>query len=172
MPNYSGMLTVLKNDLDRFIAERDALQQKIDRITAAIDAMEILAIQDSDAPILEPPAMTADEEKGFTDRVRDVLQLNPLRPLTAVEIRDVLLKANPDADPRIALIHIHNTLKRLERQIEVREVQRADGKAAYKWRPRWARLAGAIVGEGTGLSGRMETAWLSELKSASLPVTP
>jgi hypothetical protein len=162
MPNYSSMLLTLKADLDRVIGERDALQNKIERINAAIDALELLAAQDSDAPILEPPPMDPEEEKGFSDRVRGVLQANRLRSLTAVEIRDVLLRADPKADPKITLIHTHNTLKRLERQIEVKEVPREEGKTAYRWLRKSSSVAMAMTpipsGNDIGVAESIENA--------------
>jgi hypothetical protein len=132
MPSYDAMLVMLRADLDRFITERNTAQQKIERIAAAIEHIEILA-EDLDAPIMQPPPLGDDEEQGFTDRVREILKANPLKRLTAIEIRNVLLEANPDNDPKVTLIHAHNTLKRLHGQDEVRETQIADGRKAYQW---------------------------------------
>lgn len=148
MPNYRPILETLRTDLERFIAERDAIEEKIERIGTAIQAIEVLA-QEFDAPILEPPPLPPDEEQGFTDRVREILKTNSPKRLTAIEIRDVLMKATPDDDPKIVLIHTHNTLKRLRKQEEVKETQIADGRNAYEWKfvanSLWERLR--TVGE-------------------------
>jgi hypothetical protein len=130
MPNYQAMLDELRAEMTRL--ERDAffIQDQIERVRAAIETVEVLAAE-SQEPLVQPPQMTSDEEQGFTDRVREVLRMNAPRHLTPVEIRDVLLKSTPDADPKITLIHAHNTLRRLDRQDEVKRSD--DGRTAYKW---------------------------------------
>ena len=142
MDNYEAMLTVLRDDLRRFIAERDAAQQKVERIGAAIAHIEVLA-QELDSKIMEPPPLLPDDETGFTARVREILKANSAKRLTAIEIRDVLMKSSPDDDPKIVLIHAHNTLKRLFKQDEVHETRISDGRNAYQWKDKddkWTKV--------------------------------
>ena len=143
MPNYRAILGEFQDELARLLKDRDFVQKQIDRISKAIADIQVLA-QESDEPIMEPPPLSPSEEPGFTDRVRSILRSNPLRPLTAVEIRDVLLKTSPKDDPKIMLIHVHNTLKRLDRQDEVEEVPGVDGRNAYRWTDPMFR--GALAG--------------------------
>jgi hypothetical protein len=133
------------------------VEARLQRVNAAIDAIKVLAAE-SDEPLIEPPPMLADEEKGFTDRVREVLKANSLKRLTALEIRDVILKSSPKDDPKIVLIHIHNTLKRLHKQEEVEETRISDGRNAYQWKGTtqnaWSDLiiaAGKIAGIPAGV---------------------
>jgi hypothetical protein len=136
VPNYTSIVADFEGELHRLIAERDKVNGQIDRITKAIEAIQLLA-QESDAPIMEPPPLPPDKEAGFSDRVRAILDANPLRTLTALEIRDVMLKTNPKDDPKIMLIHIHNTLKRLFMQGELEEHELAEGRKGYKAQKVW-----------------------------------
>ena len=133
MPNYQEMLDELFDELVELSHTQSQIETRLQRVNAAIEAIKVLA-SDSDEPLIEPPQMPADEEKGFTDRVREVLKANSLKRLTAIEIRDVILKSSPKDDPKIVLIHIHNTLKRLYKQDEVEETRISDGRNAYQWR--------------------------------------
>jgi hypothetical protein len=132
MPNYHAILTEFQDELARLVKDRDFVQKQIDRISKAIVDIQVLA-QESDEPIMEPPPMHPDEEAGFTDRVRTILRLNPAVGITPVQIRDVLRKELPKDDPKVMLIHIHNTLKRLHRQEEIDEIPLEEGRA-YRWK--------------------------------------
>jgi hypothetical protein len=138
VPNYSATLTEFREELKRLLAEQDRIQKQIGLILKAMESIQVLA-RDSDEPIVQP--LPPDEEAGFTDRVRAILKANPLRPLTAVEIRDVILASESGADPKVMLIHTHNTLKRLHRQQEVEEGDTVDGRKAYKLKYAFDALA-------------------------------
>jgi hypothetical protein len=131
VPNYNATLSEFKKELQRLMALQEHTGKQIGNILRAMESIEILA-KESDEPILQPEPMPPDEEAGFTDKVRAILRANSWRPLTAVEIRDVILGSSPDADPKVMLIHTHNTLKRLHKQQEVDESDTADGRKAYK----------------------------------------
>ena len=133
MPNYQAMLDELFDELAELIREQGQVEARLQRVNAAIEAIKILAAE-SDDPLVEPPPMPADEEQGFTGRVREILKANSLKRLTALEVRDVIMRSLPDGDPKIVLIHIHNTLKRLHKQEEVEETRISDGRTAYQWK--------------------------------------
>lgn len=133
MVNYTANLMAFRAELNRLLMERERLDEQIKKLGKVIEIVQTLA-EDSDEPILEPPPMPPDEERGFTDRVRELLKTNAPKRLTAIEIRDVLVKATPKDDPKIVLIHTHNTLKRLARQDEVEETTITDGRSAYAWK--------------------------------------
>ena len=143
MLNYITYLKVFRDELGRLIDERNRIDAQINAVSVAIQSIETLA-ESTDQPIINPAPPHPDDETGFTDRVRAVLESNPLRPLTAVDIRDVLMKNSPYDDAKIVLIHAHNTLKRLERQEEVEEVPGVDGRNAYRWIDK--TLSGAVAG--------------------------
>jgi hypothetical protein len=144
MPNYQAMLDELFEEMTRLLEAKNDIELRFERITAAIEAIETLAAQ-SNEPLMEPPPMHPDEERGFTDRVREILKANSLKRLTALEIRDVLVKSSPQDDPKIVLIHTHNTLKRLHKQDEVEETRIGDGRNAYQWkRPSFAEALGSL----------------------------
>jgi len=153
MPNYRAVLVEFQEELARLVKDREFIQKQIERISKAIADIQVLA-QESDEPIMEPPPMHPDEEAGFTNRVRAILKLNPAMAITPVQMRDVLRKEMPDADPKIVLIHTHNTLKRLHKQGEIEEIPTGDGKA-YKWNfaanvNGWIEaISGALAPEGT-----------------------
>jgi hypothetical protein len=135
VPNYTEITLELQVELERIAQARDKLQKRLDSVLAAIKAIEVLA-QESDDPIVEPPALSPSKELGFTDHIRALLSANPIKAFTAVDMRNALLdwKASPDADPKVMLIHVHNTLKRLFRQEEVLVVQMPDNRTGYKWK--------------------------------------
>jgi hypothetical protein len=135
MPNYTEMAVELQIELEQITRAQEKLQRRLDGVINAIKAIEVLA-QESDEPIVEPPTLSPDEELGFTDHVRALLSANPIKAFTAVDMRNALLdwKADSDADPKVMLIHTHNTLKRLFRQDEVIQVQMDDGRTGYRWK--------------------------------------
>jgi hypothetical protein len=128
MPNYSIMITELEADLSRAMDEREKLQARIDALLTAIESVRSLA-EDSDEEIIQPPSAP---EAGFTEKVRTILDLNMSKSFTPVEIRDVLAREEGNSDPKIMLIHVHNTVKRLRRQGEIEEVVRPDGNKGYR----------------------------------------
>jgi hypothetical protein len=130
VPNYNVMLGELQEEFKRTITERELLDRRIAGLMKAMEAVKVLA-EDASEPIVSPPPIA--DEAGFTDKVRNLLKANPARSFTAVDIRDVFLEFYPKADPKVMLIHTHNTLKRLLKQNEVEEVIGADGKSGYRW---------------------------------------
>lgn len=137
MANYTEIVVELQAEAERLTHARDKAQQQLDRVMDAIKAIEVLA-QASDEPIIQPSPLSEGEEQGFTSHVRAILKANPLRPFTAVEIRNQMQDEwstdHEEYDPKVRLIHIHNTLKRLFKQEEVIEIQAEDGRTAYKWK--------------------------------------
>lgn len=131
MPNYNAMIAELNEELKRLVAQNEQLQNRITAILKAVDTIQILALE-SDEPIIYPELPPI--ESGFTNKVRAVLRANPAKALTAVEIRDVLLKSEPKADSKVMLIHTHNTVKRLKRQEEIEPVFESEGRVAYRWK--------------------------------------
>jgi len=128
-PNYSAMLAELNDELDGLIGERNRLQKKLDAILDAIEAVKTVA-EESDQVIVQPTTLA--DDAGFTEKVRELLFVNSAKSFTALEIREVFLEVDKNADPKIMLIHIHNTVKRLHKQGELEEVDRLDGKG-YRW---------------------------------------
>jgi hypothetical protein len=137
VPNYSQIIQEFQDELQRLMLERNKIDDQIQRLSKALESVQILAA-DSDAPVMEPPPLPPDEEAGFTNRVRAVLNANTSRYLTAIEVRDVL--TGPRDDPKTMLIHTHNTLKRLHRQGEIDEQKLSDGKAGYKAKSIWEHV--------------------------------
>src|ERR1700722_1542292 len=126
------MLDELFGELTALASQQVKIEARLQQINAAIQAIQNLAAE-SDEPLIEPPSIHPDDETGFTDKVREILKSNPLKRLTAVEIRDMLVKSSAESDPKIVLIHTHNTLKRLHKQGEVDELKAAEGRNAYHW---------------------------------------
>jgi len=133
MPNYQAMLDEVLEDFNRLAILQHDTETRMAQLQQLIESLQTLALEEQES-LVEPPAMSSDEERGFTDRIREILKSNSIKRLVAVEIRDVLMKQMPDADPRIVLIHTHNTLKRLHSQNEVEETKLSDGRKAYQWK--------------------------------------
>lgn len=132
MPNYNAMIAELQAEMNSLLEQEQQLAVRIAELEKAMDSIRTLAEEEI---TLNPPPLKMDSEAGFTDRVRAVLQANPALALTAVLIRDEFLKTAVDEDPKILLIHTHNTLKRLSRQGEVEVVTTSAG-TGYRWKYR------------------------------------
>ncbi len=130
MPDYNAILGEFAKEIQRLVTQRDQITQRINALVQAMESVKVAA-QETEEPIVAPPPL-ADEE-GFTNKIRNLLKMNPARSFTPVEIRNVLAEFDRGADQRILLIHTHNTVKRLHRQGEVDEVPRDEGKA-YRWK--------------------------------------
>jgi hypothetical protein len=131
VPNYDEIAVDLQLELERVLSMRENLNRQAERLQAAIKAIEELA-EGSDQPIVEVPLSSLEDERGFTDQIRAIFRANPLKSFTAVAMRNVLIERNPELDPKITLIHAHNTLKRLWKQEEIVVTQAEDGRTAYK----------------------------------------
>ncbi len=129
--NYKALLTEFEDEFQKLMAERKRLDGQIDKVAKAIQAITTLA-QESNEAIAYPSPDSMSADTGFTDKVRMVMRANPGRPMSAIAIRDVLHEAMPHEDPKIMLIHIHNTLKRLKKQDEIEEIVGFDGH--YRWK--------------------------------------
>jgi hypothetical protein len=149
VPNYNVMLGELQEDFKRAMAEREQLDRRIAGLMKAMEAVKALA-EDAAEPIIQPPPLA--DEAGFTDKVRNLLRANPARLFSAVEIRDVFLEFDPKADPKILLIHTHNTVKRLHRQKEVEEVTGSDGKTSYRWQTPGINVGDSVMAILAGLT--------------------
>jgi hypothetical protein len=134
MPNYQATIAEFEDELARLTVQREQLESRMAALTQAIESIKVLA-QESDEPLVVPP----DLDDGFTDRVRAIAKANYPRPITAVEVRDVLMESSPHDDPKTVLIHVHNTLKRLHRQKELSAFNGAAGRTAYTYDMNMAR---------------------------------
>jgi hypothetical protein len=134
MPNYLLMLDEMRCEYDRLMAERNHIHGRLAALEKAMEAMNTL-VKGSGLPSFTPPPLPPDEDAGFTENVRAVLKANPLRPVTAVEVRDTFMDSDPNGDPKVLLIHAHNTLKRLHKQGEVEESDAFEGRKGYKLKP-------------------------------------
>jgi len=128
VPNYNEIIATFQAELSSLLDQRAQLERHISGIMNVIDAMLVLA-EESNQPTIPPPPLMMDSETGFTDRVRAILKANPAKPLTPMQVRDVLSQSAPQDDPKILLIHTHNTLKRLLKQREVEETFTSEGRA-------------------------------------------
>lgn len=136
MPNYTEMALELQVELEQITHAQEKLRKRAEGVINALNAISVLA-QESGEPLVEPPPLSPDEERGFTGQVRAILSANPIRAFTAVDIRNVILErldSDDESDPKVMLIHAHNTLKRLFKQDEVLQVPMPDGRTGYKWK--------------------------------------
>jgi len=129
----------LEEEQKELVSERDVITRRLKEINLRLgqidrrkDAIGTLLERNALKPIppgdpVLPPGVSP--ESGMTIAVRQVLQANqPLRPSA---IRDLLERSGFTGRSNL-LINVHATLKRLERQGEVRVIQ-VHGRNAYKW---------------------------------------
>jgi hypothetical protein len=141
VPNYSETITEFEAELKRLFEQRGHIDRQIANLAKAIEAIKALAEQ-MDEPIIPAPLS---DQAGFTEKVRALLRANAAKGLTAVEIRDSLLQASPKEDPKIMLIHTHNTVKRLHKQGEVDEIVERDGRVGYRRKTELLDIGGTVI---------------------------
>jgi len=128
MPNYSAMIKELEGEVAILANDREKLCDRIDTLLNTIESIKRLA-EGKEEQVIQP---TYIGDGGFTDRIRSLLELNAAKSFSPKEIREIFAEFDKDADPKVMLIHIHNTVKRLHKQGELEELTRPDGKA-YRW---------------------------------------
>jgi hypothetical protein len=140
--SYSALIIELDEELKRLALQRELIDRKVANVSKAIEAIKELA-EESDEAIVNPPPLP--DEAGFTERVRALLRVNAAKVLTAVEIRDYMHNLSPNDDPKVLLIHTHNTLKRLKKQKEVDDLVGSDGRIGYRWKGSTVPDSGSTV---------------------------
>lgn len=120
--------------------EYQELQQELVSVDHMLEGLSFMQ------PGSTPPDF---EDLGFGQKVEVILKQTPIH-LFPTQIRDELVdKGTKGSSPKNLLISIHNVLSRIERSLDVKEV---DGRSAYKWKEsppaqnRYAELAGANPG--------------------------
>lgn len=108
-----------KADLDK---EYQELQQEL----VTVDHMlEGISFMKSDGPPADYELM------GFGEKIETILKQTPVH-LFPTQIRDELMeKGTKGSSPKNLLISIHNVLARIEKNLDVKEV---DGRYCYKWK--------------------------------------
>jgi hypothetical protein len=124
------------------IAERDALDQQVERLNRKIQ--DLVAAVEGLAPLCGIDAKKEyaylfpydmEPEVGFTDAIRKVLSTVPMNMYTAVGVRDELIKSGFDVDKYTnPMASVHTILKRLVENSEVLTYDE-EGKTVYCWNP-------------------------------------
>jgi hypothetical protein len=133
-------LAAEKATLDK---ESEQIQRELIGLDELLETIEFMT-NEAIAPDLEPV--------GFTEQIRVIFQ-ETTSPLTAVQIRDILLeKGVTGSSPKNLLISVHTIIAREKENLETVNM---DGKNAYLWkgirrfpRMRTARMR-AFIGQGT-----------------------
>ncbi len=124
---YNADLMVAFDELQRYVAEREALETKIAKQKKRISALLELAYPDN------PPISGLVE--GVTDACRTVLR-GAIRPLFPAEIRNQV-EALGITNQQNLLASVHTILKRLKESDEIEEVLDPEGTGAtapaYRW---------------------------------------
>jgi len=123
--------------------ESEQIQRELIGLDELLETIEFMT-NEAIAPDLEPV--------GFTEQIRAIFQ-ETTSPLTAVQIRDILLeKGITGSSPKNLLISVHTIIAREKDNLET---VNTDGKNAYLWkgvrrfpRMRTARMR-AFTGQGT-----------------------
>jgi hypothetical protein len=111
----------IAHERDRLDRENGEIERQLIGLDQVLEGLEFL---DSNIP----PEI---EKPGFTEQIRRILQQTSL-PLTAVEIRDSLLRAGIEhSTAKNLLISVHTVLGRLHSDLKKTE---KDGKPGYTWK--------------------------------------
>jgi hypothetical protein len=125
--HYLRALEEARSEMVRLIQQRSEIDAKLSKLKHTVDALSALCEQ----PVSEPatPALTSAQidDLGITDAIRKVLTDSKL-PLTAPQIRDALVNLGIDVSQYASILTvIHNTIKRMTKQGEIREVKTSAG---------------------------------------------
>jgi hypothetical protein len=149
-------LTEAKAKLDKLVEERRKIDEQIVNWKRVVDSLCAVSedVSDTLPPDIEvivraqalapfeapsdknPKSMDSPSTRiSFTDAIRSTLRTRELRVVPVPEIRDELVACGFDFSKyKQKLVPIHNTLKRLEEQGEVRAVKNEQGRVkGYQW---------------------------------------
>jgi hypothetical protein len=129
--DYRHTLEDAQKRLQVLTEQRDAIDREIQGLLRIIEGAQIISSppEPTDVPAI-PEAADADPA-GFTKTIRLILARSST-PLVPTEIRDSLEILGIEASsPKVLLIHVHNTLRRLFEKGEIEQVPR-EGKMAYR----------------------------------------
>jgi len=132
-------LTKAKTKLDQLVSERTRIEKEIVDWKRVVDSLTAVSEEPSDelpADVNVGAALSSLLTLKFTDGVRTVLEAAG-GTLTAPQIRDHLVNLGFDFSKyKQELVPLHNTLKRLEEQGEVKAVRDvSDRVVRYQWIP-------------------------------------
>ena len=127
--DYKHTLEDAKARFQDLAQQRDAIDREMQALMRIIEGAQIVT---SPAEPISISPLTADSDaEGFTKTVRLVLARSRA-PLIPTEVRDALDMMGVEASsPKVLLIQVHNTLRRLFEREEIEQVPR-DGKMAYR----------------------------------------
>jgi hypothetical protein len=131
-------LEIANNKIDELLSKRVEIDKGIVDWTRVRDSLLKVSQGESDDPsdvevsVVNKPERTTIR---FTEGVRMVLKQNASRDISVPEIRDQLINLGFDfAKYAQPLVPIHNTLKRLEEQGEVKTLKNEQGQTlGYRW---------------------------------------
>lgn len=141
---YRDTLTQSLRELEQLMAERETLEDRLEKMDGRI--MRLRRVANSVSPLCgitasqlaaEHPELfpdNLDPDTGLTDAVREVLRANTFY-MSPIDVRDSLkLRGYDIGKYKNVLASIHTILKRLKDQDEV-YVGTRDGRTTYKWNP-------------------------------------
>jgi hypothetical protein len=133
---YTDAFDDAASELERQLGCRDELEVRILKLRDTIFALAKMLDENDSTRQTRLNQLLQRLPAGspnLTDAVRDAVYYAAGRKLTAADVRDHVAKRSPDlaGNPHL-LAAIHSTLKRLERQGEIRS-EALDGAAVYCW---------------------------------------
>lgn len=132
--DYTKRLEILEERLLLRSGERAGFNKQIDSVLQVIELVKKHAHEELEVYDILLPGHNPGAKVGFTNRVRNIFKANLLKTLNPVSIRDALLEFDMESDPKITLIHTHNTVKRLRRHGEILHVcDDAGALVGYTW---------------------------------------
>jgi hypothetical protein len=129
--NYKSTYEDAKNRLKALAKQRDVIDREMQGLIRIMEGAQIIESPAEPAKVPVIPEGTEADSTGFTKTVRLILSRSRM-PLVPTEIRDALESMGVEASsPKVLLIHVHNTLRRLFENGEIEQVP-LNGKMAYR----------------------------------------
>jgi hypothetical protein len=124
----------VRAELNEVLRQIEALHQRATILQQTLNGMNAVIEPDNSGRDRISDVLTASANLGMSEAVRRVFRASGGSALTAPQVRDELLRMKFDiskyAQPMVPL---HNTLKRLEAQGEIKSTKDSAMRPAYVW---------------------------------------
>jgi hypothetical protein len=141
--HYKLALDKAREELTGLLTQRQEIDRRIMNVQRSIEGLAALCDESTDiSDVLSSIShIEVSPMVGLTAAIREILK-GARKPLAPTEVRDELTRMGFDVEKyKQEMVPIHNTLKRLEENVEIFPVKNAEGKTiAYKWIQPEARI--------------------------------
>lgn len=144
--DFGATILGLQRQKKVLLAEREAINQKIEVIDRTVESLVFLGNPEAKMPL---PARL--DEMGLQEAVRSILRRAFPVPMLPTEVRNTLVSAGTySSSYKNLLVAVHTAIDRIKDNLE--EVPQPGGKKAYRWKLKHVQAPdiGIVPGESLG----------------------